>query len=139
LSNKSVLIVDDNKKFLESAIKFLTTDKHFAIVGWAFDAAEAFEKIRKFSPDLVLLDFSLPDMNGLEAAKLIKQMPEAPIVVITSFNKHPEYSAEAILAGAEGFISKSDFGEEIIPLFDSLFSARSNGKSTEKIEKDSYS
>ena len=58
---------------MESAIKFLTTDNHFSVVGWAFNAAEALEKIGKFNPDLVLVDFSLPDMNGFNLTRTIKQ------------------------------------------------------------------
>jgi DNA-binding NarL/FixJ family response regulator len=120
LSNKGVLIVDNNKPFLESAIKFLTTEKHFAIVGWAFDANEAIEKIKKFSPDLVLLDFSLPDMNGLEATRRIKQMPESPSVIILSINDQEDYFVEALNAGADGFLCKKDFGNQIIALIESL-------------------
>jgi DNA-binding NarL/FixJ family response regulator len=120
LSNKGVLLVDDNKTFLESAIKFLTTGNTFAVVGWAFTAAEAFEKIRKFNPDLILMDFSLPDMNGFEATRLIKQMSEPPRVVILSMNDQEDYSTEAAAAGADGYLCKSDFGNKIMPIVNSL-------------------
>jgi DNA-binding NarL/FixJ family response regulator len=120
LSNKGVLLVDDNKTFLESAIKFLTTGSTFAVVGWAFTAAEAFEKIQKFNPDIVLMDFSLPDMNGFEAARHIKQMSNPPRIVILSINDHEDYSIEAFSAGADGYLCKTDFGSKIMPIVDSL-------------------
>jgi len=121
LESKSVLIVDDNKKFMESAINFLTTDKHFSVVGWAFTAGEAFEKIRKFRPDLILMDFSLPDMNGFEATRIIKQEVPPPVVIIISINNHEGYSVEATGAGADGYITKSDFGNKIIPMIEEIF------------------
>jgi two-component system, NarL family, nitrate/nitrite response regulator NarL len=121
LSNKGVLIVDHNKTFLESAIKFLTTDNHFAIVGWAVNAAEAFNKITLLNPDLVLIDFSLPDMNALDATKIIKLMPQPPMVIVLSINDYMEYCTQSMNAGANGFMSKSDFGNKIIPLVESLF------------------
>jgi DNA-binding NarL/FixJ family response regulator len=120
LSNKGVLLVDDNKTFLESAIKFLTTGSTFAVVGWAFTAAEAFEKIKKFNPDIVLMDFSLPDMNGFEATKHIKQMSNPPRIVILSIHDHEDYSIEAVSAGADGYLCKTDFGSKIMPIVDSL-------------------
>jgi DNA-binding NarL/FixJ family response regulator len=124
LYSKSVLIVDDNKSFLESAIKFLTTDDHFSVVGWAFSASEAFDKISKYSPDLVLLDFKLPDMNGFDATKKIKSLPNPPLVVIVSFNNSEIYLSEAVIAGADGYLSKSEFGENIISLMESLFPSK---------------
>lgn len=122
MNSKCVLLVDDNKNFMESAIKFLTTDKHFAVVGWAFNAAEAFEKNEKFNPDLILMDISLPDMNGFEAARILKQKPDAPKIIILSFDNYDDYSTEAVNAGADGYLCKSDFGSKIIPLMEDLFS-----------------
>lgn len=122
MNSKCVLLVDDNKNFMESAIKFLTTDKHFAVVGWAFTATEAFEKNDKFKPDLILMDLSLPDMNGFEAARILKQKPDAPKIIILSFDNYDDYSIEAMNAGADGYLCKSDFGSKIIPLTEELFS-----------------
>jgi DNA-binding NarL/FixJ family response regulator len=121
LNSINVLIVDDNEKFLESAIKYLTTDPHFSVVGWAFNAAEAFQKIEKFKPDLVLLDYSLPDMNGFAVTRKLKASPDAPAIIIISVNDQAEYSSEALNEGADAFITKSDFGNKIIPVIDSLF------------------
>jgi DNA-binding NarL/FixJ family response regulator len=126
LNNKGVLLVDDNKTFLESAIKFLTTDTTFAVVGWAFTASEAFTKIKKFNPDLVLMDFSLPDMNGFEATRIIKQMSESTRVIILSINNHEDYIKESGLAGADGYLCKSDFGSRLLPMVESLFKPESS-------------
>lgn len=122
MNSKCVLLVDDNKNFMESAIKFLTTDKHFSVVGWAFTAAEAFEKNDKFKPDLILMDLSLPDMNGFDASKILKQKSDAPKIIILSFDNYDDYSIEALNAGADGYLCKSDFGSKIISLMEDLFS-----------------
>jgi two-component system, NarL family, response regulator DegU len=137
LSIKSVLIVDSNKAFLESAIKFLTTEKQLAVVGWAFDASEALDKINKYNPDLILLDFSLPDYNGLELTRKIKQMPGSPSVIILSINDHEEYFIEALNAGADGFLCKRDFGNQIISLLESL--SNSGDGAAYQFKKDPYS
>lgn len=121
MESKCVLLVDNNKNFMESAVKFLKADQHFTVVRWAFDAEEAFDKITKYNPDLVLIDLSLPGMNGFEATKIIKQDPDPPVVIILSINNYEFYSAEAKNSGADGYLCKSDFGNEIIPMIETIF------------------
>jgi len=111
---------------MESAIKFLTTDKHFSVVGWAFSASDALEKIDKFNPDLVLVDFSLPDVNGFNLTRTIKQKQNPPVVIVLSLNDNTGYSSEALNSGADAFLCKSDFGNKIIPLIESLFLQKEN-------------
>lgn len=127
METKYVLLIDDNKNFMESAVKFLSTDKHFSVVEWAPSAEEAFDKINKFNPDLVLMDISLPGMNGFEATKIIKQGKNPPVVIILSINNCEVYSEEAKLSGADGYLSKSDFGNKMIPLIKSIFQKAEKG------------
>jgi len=118
---KSILLVDNNEKFLHSAVRFLSTDVGFAVVGWAFDADEAFKKIEKFKPDLVLLDINLPDKKSFEMIKIIKSGNHVPRVVLTSFNDEVQYNEGAEVYGADGYVAKTDFCNQIEKIINKLF------------------
>jgi DNA-binding NarL/FixJ family response regulator len=116
-----VLLVDDSWDFLGSAEHFLSTEPYLKIVGYASSGQEAIEQVKLLRPDLVLMDVAMPHMNGLAATRLIKALSEKPRVIILTVHNQPEYQAAAEAAGADGFISKSDFGSQLLPLVNSLF------------------
>ncbi len=72
-------------------------------------------------PDVVLMDVSMPHMNGLLAGRLLKSMPHGPRLVLLSVNDLPEYRAEAKAIGADGFLSKSEFGADLLPMIRGMF------------------
>ena len=115
-----ILLVDDSLVFLESATRFLSEESQLAIIGQILSSREALEQIPQLYPDLVLMDLAMPEMNGLEATRYIKTQPNAPYVVILTLNDSAEYHAAAKTAGADGLISKSEFGTALLPLIDSL-------------------
>lgn len=115
------LLVDDSLAFLDSAARFLKGDQRLEIVGRALSGREALEQIPILRPDLVLMDLAMPEMNGLEATRLIKRQPNAPCVVILTLNDSHEYRMAAAAVGADGFVTKSEFAIELLPLIDSLF------------------
>lgn len=116
-----ILLVDDSPDFLESAAQFLAADPHFQIVGRADSGAAALAQVGLVQPDLVLMDWALPEMPGPVAMRRIKAHPQPPRVIILTIYDQPEYRAIARLAYADGFVSKSDFGEKLVPLIYSLF------------------
>ncbi len=118
----STLLVDDSPSFLQSAARFLAGDKRIDIVGLALTGVEALEQYEKLQPELVLIDLNMPDMNGLEATRLLKSGPHPPRVVILTLHDTEEYRHAALEAHADGFISKADFGVQLIPLIESLYS-----------------
>jgi two-component system response regulator NreC len=84
----SVLIVDDSKLLREVMRDYLKALTDWKIGGEAADGPEAIEKAMELKPDLILLDFSMPKMNGIEAASVLKKMmPAVHIVVFTMFNE----------------------------------------------------
>ncbi|MBV8887849.1 MAG: response regulator transcription factor [Chroococcidiopsidaceae cyanobacterium CP_BM_RX_35] len=115
-----ILLVDDNLAFLESATRFLSEEAQLKIVGQLLSGREALEQIPQLYPDLVLMDLAMPEMNGLEATSWIKKQPNAPYVVILTLNDSAEYRAAAEAVGADGLISKSEFGMKLLPLIYSL-------------------
>jgi DNA-binding NarL/FixJ family response regulator len=120
-SARRVLLVDDNAEFLDSASHFLTADQRIEIVGRACSARTALEQVPLLKPDLVLMDLSMPEMNGLEATRRLKARPDSPRVIILTLYDHPEYRAAAAAARADGFVAKSDLGNHLLPLINRLF------------------
>lgn len=115
------LLVDDNPEFIEAAKRFLSADKHLKIISTALSAQEAIDLVEKYHPDLVLMDLAMPDMNGLEATERIKGFSNPPRVIILTLHDTPEYREASHEVGADGFITKSDFGVELLPLIQDLF------------------
>ena len=109
-----ILIVDDNPILREGLKSVLSHSPIFDIVSEAADGFEAIDSVKKFHPDLVLMDLSLPRMGGIAATKEIKkQWPETKILVFTIY-KSPEYRTAALNAGADGYINKDSSQDELI-------------------------
>jgi DNA-binding NarL/FixJ family response regulator len=108
-----VLLVDDNPEFLKAAERILTRTPHLEVVGRASSGEEAVDQTRALNPELVLINWTLPGMNGLEATRRITAQPDPPRVLILSPQDYPEYRLAAKEAGAEGFISQAEFGQKI--------------------------
>jgi DNA-binding NarL/FixJ family response regulator len=104
-----VVLVDDNSKFLDSAARLLSSHPQVAVVGRANAGAEALRLAEEVRPDLMLVDFSMPGMSGLEITETIKTWPAPPRVIIVTLHNDPEYRAAAAASGADGFLAKSAF------------------------------
>src|SRR5262249_62354768 len=100
--------------FLAAAVHALAADQRIEIVGKALSGPEGLELAAAVQPDLVLMDVAMPGMNGLEATRLIKAQPNAPWVIVLTSHDIPPYRAAAKAAGADNFISKADFGAQLL-------------------------
>jgi DNA-binding NarL/FixJ family response regulator len=120
---KRVLLVDDNQEFLHAAKSFLRAMPGFELAGAATTAEQALELTAALHPDLVLMDISMPGMNGLAATRRIKQQPDAPKVVVVTLHSRSEFGVPANKAGADGFVQKDHFVDELPPLLVALFPA----------------
>lgn len=116
-----VLLVDDNPKFIAAAAHFLATLPEVTVVGYALSAQEGLAQATSSQPNLILMDIAMPNMNGLEATRELKTWPRAPYVIILTMYDNLEYRAAAEMAGADGFLTKSEFGAQLLPLMDALF------------------
>jgi DNA-binding NarL/FixJ family response regulator len=102
-----VLVVDDHILFREGLVSLLSADPSFKVVGQAGSVCEAVELARTHKPDLVLMDFSLPDGDGAEASALIlEDLPECDIVFLTMHDADEKLFA-AIRSGAKGYLLKN--------------------------------
>ncbi|MGA7793653.1 MAG: response regulator transcription factor [Candidatus Acidiferrales bacterium] len=85
---KSVLLVDDSQIVRRVMRDFFEAQTDWKIGGEAGDGAEAIQKAKELRPDLILLDFSMPNMNGMQAAPVLKKMlPKAYIIVFTMYSE----------------------------------------------------
>jgi DNA-binding NarL/FixJ family response regulator len=116
-----LFLVDDSPAFLEAAVCFLSADPDIEIVGLALSGREALEQVNRLHPDLVLMDLAMPGMNGLEVTRHLKAQSGAPRVVILTLYDNTEYRAASESVGADGFVAKSEFGTQLLPLIHRLF------------------
>lgn len=119
-----VLLVDDNAAFASAATTFVNSLPRVEVLACATSAAEGLARAAELVPDLVLMDVVMPGMNGLEAARRIKQGADAPKAVILTLHDTEVYRSAAKAAGADGFIAKGDFVVELPRLLESLFPGR---------------
>src|SRR5919202_804884 len=112
---KGRLLVVDDHAFMRVAINaILTRDSSLEVVGEAKDGQEAIELCRELHPDLVLMDVSMPRVNGLEATRNIKaQSPETSVLILTA---HADQSLlmDAVKAGAAGYVLKGDHPDLVL-------------------------
>ena len=102
-----VLIVDDHVLFREGLVSLLSSDPAFCVVGQASSVREAIEQARKLKPDLILMDFSLPDGDGAEAsAAILQELPGCNIIFLTMHDADEKLFA-AIRSGAKGYLLKN--------------------------------
>ena len=109
MNTLKVLLADDSEDFLAAADRYLAGQLCVEVVGHARDGAEAVARAEALKPDLVLMDIAMPRMNGIEATRRIKRLPDAPRVVMLSLHDNAEYQRHARAAGAEDYIAKSQF------------------------------
>jgi len=103
----------------------LSSNPNFEIVGEAEDGREAIRGVEHNKPDLILLDLSMPRMNGMEAIKEIKELsPETRILVLT-IHKTEEYILPALNAGADGYVLKHDTQAELMTAIKSVLGGKS--------------
>jgi DNA-binding NarL/FixJ family response regulator len=108
----TVLIADDHEVFRRGLRDLLT--KNFDVVAEAREGGEAVDKALSHKPDVVIMDISMPGMNGIEAAREIKaKLPKTGVVVISATDED-EHVFEAIEAGVSGYIVKDDTPQSMI-------------------------
>jgi DNA-binding NarL/FixJ family response regulator len=109
-----VLIADDHRMFAEALEAILATDARLEVAGQAGDGAEAVRLALKTRPDVILMDISMPLMDGLEATKQIRRhWPTACVLMLTGSNSRTDVD-RAREAGAAGYVTKERIAAELI-------------------------
>jgi two-component system, NarL family, invasion response regulator UvrY len=114
-----ILVVDDNPAVRHYLRTLLEQQSTWQVCDEARTGGEALQRVKKSPPDMILLDFQMPDLNGLDVARQISGLfPEIPILMVT-IHLSKELSAEAQRAGVRGACAKSDVGS-IVQAVDAL-------------------
>lgn len=109
-----VLIVDDHAILRDGIRSLLEHQEDIQVVGEAGDGRQALALVAALKPDLVLMDINMPDMNGLEATRLIvEQYPGIKVLILTQHDNH-EYISMLLHAGAAGYVLKRSGGRELL-------------------------
>ena len=109
-----ILVADDNDIVRRGVIGILSSQPGWEICGEAKDGAEALQKARELQPDLVLLDVSMPVLNGLEAARLVRQeIPDAKILVMSQHDP-VQLLPRVIQMGGDACVDKSRLGMDLL-------------------------
>lgn len=119
-----ILVVDDYKPWRCFATSTLQKRKGLLIVGEATDGLEAVEKAQQLHPDLILLDIGLPKLNGIQAARQIRELAPKSKILFASENRSWDIVEEALRTGALGYLVKSDGGNELLPAAEAAFEGR---------------
>lgn len=109
---KRVLITDD-AAFMRISIKNIISKNGYEVAGEAGNGAEAVQKYMELRPDIVTMDITMPEVNGLEALKQIRAVDPSAVVVMVSALGQESMVRDAVMAGAKGFVVKP-FKEETI-------------------------
>jgi two-component system response regulator NreC len=103
----SILLADDHP-FFRQGLKSLLEKDGFTVVGEGADGMEAIQLADKFRPDLVILDLSMPRLNGLDAARQIRLVSPRSKLILLTVHREEQYVLEAINAGIKGYVLKSE-------------------------------
>lgn len=123
-----VLVVDDSETVRRGLSQILQSQADIEIVGEASDGGEAVRKALEQKPDVVLLDITMPVMNGFDAARRISgELPSSLILMVSQFDSAP-FATEAFAAGAHGYIVKSNAARELVPTLRHLRSRRTGAR-----------
>jgi DNA-binding NarL/FixJ family response regulator len=107
-----VMVADDHRQFREALVALLELDG-FEVVGQAADGADAVALAKQVRPDVVVMDLSMPVLNGLDATRLVRDaLPSTPVVVLTAFTGE-ELERAALAAGATAYVAKDANLEEL--------------------------
>src|SRR4051794_18255308 len=115
-----ILVVDDFAPFRRYVRSVLKPHAEFKIVGEAADGLDAIQKAAELQPDFVLLDISLPRLNGLEAAKQIRILVPSAKILIASQESCFDVIEAALRLGVDGYLHKLRAGRELLPAIEAL-------------------
>lgn len=109
-----LLLVDDHMLVLDGLQARLELEEHIEVIGTASNGLEALDKASKLNPDVVLMDVSMPILNGLDATKRFREQQLPVKILMLSMHHEKEYILSLIHAGANGYVLKDVSSEELI-------------------------
>jgi DNA-binding NarL/FixJ family response regulator len=108
-----ILVVDDYEPWRSFERLALLAREEFQVIGECCDGGEAIQKSEELQPDLILLDIGLPTLNGIEAARRIREVSPSSKILFVTENRSTDIAEEALSTGA-GYVVKSDAAHELL-------------------------
>jgi DNA-binding NarL/FixJ family response regulator len=108
-----LLVVDDHAAVRAGLVALLRAEPGFVVTGVARAVGEALFKCKRAAPDVALVDYHLPDGDGLELCRELKRLPHAPGVIVYSAFADNDMALSALLAGADGLLDKASPADEL--------------------------
>jgi len=130
----TVLIVDDHTETRKNITKLLQFESDIEVIGTARTGREGIQQARESSPDVVLMDINMPDMDGIKATEAIQEQVPSTQIVILSVQGDTNYMRRAMLAGARDFLTKPAKSDELVTVI-----RRAGEKSKEEKQKAAFS
>jgi len=129
------MVVDDHQGWRKYIRLLLLMQPEWQVICEASDGPEAIQKAEELRPNLILLDIGLPTLNGLEAARRIRQLSPNSKIVFLSTENSPEVVQVALDTGAPGYVYKADAQSELLPAVDAVLRGRQFVSSTLRDQK----
>ena len=119
-----IVITDDHQLFRDGIANLLSTSPHIEVVAQAKNGQEAIEKAKRLKPDIMIMDLSLPIINGVDATRILHQeLPETKVLVL-SMHADENYIKEALEAGAFGYLFKDCTYDQLIEAINSVYQGK---------------
>jgi DNA-binding NarL/FixJ family response regulator len=123
-SSIRILIADDFRGWRLQNRLLLQARPEWQVIAEASDGSEAVQKAEELKPDLILLDIGLPKLNGIEAARQIRQLSPSSKIVFLSLHNSLEVVQAALSTGAMGYVRKTDSLRELLPAVDTVLEGK---------------
>ena len=112
---RKILIVDDDMRLRQFVRELFSPEEDLQIIGEAVDGQEAIHKAQELQPDLVLMDITMPRMNGLDVTRQLKKILPELVIIILTIHDMDEYRKAAIASGASAYVLKKAMMAELLP------------------------
>ncbi len=120
-----VLLVDDHAIMRDGISALLDLQDDIEIVGEACEGQEAIDKAEKLKPDVIIMDISMPEMDGLEATRRIKKKTPSMKVLVLTQHDNREYILSTIRSGSDGYLPKRALGSDLVAAIRAVYQGHS--------------
>lgn len=115
-----MLVVEDHEPFRRHICSLLESYSHLLVIGTSDDGPKAVQQAIALQPDIILLDIGLPGINGLEAARKIRELCEQAKIIFLTQESSPEVVDKAFSLGALGYVVKTNAGSEVFAAIEAV-------------------
>jgi DNA-binding NarL/FixJ family response regulator len=120
LSLVRILLVDDFVDWQRSVSDHLQQDRRFRVIAVASDGLQAVQTAQELQPDLILLDIGLPHLNGIAAARQIRDVSPSSKILFLTQELEPAVAQAALSSGGDGYVVKSSAAQDLIPAIEAV-------------------